>query len=149
MTLGSGARKVTLGMYPDQYHGETQWESLEVTTQFGYDSDDEEDVVANRVRNHVSARTLLGNKTGTFQEVGPSEYIVPYQEDEGFDKVIASWLMEKPIYGVKVEQSELEPSYSSGDQLETTVDPWAATLVVKHFPKDQCEELDIGLLNQP
>ena len=95
------------------------------------------------------ARTPLVNKTGTFQEVSPGEYIVPCQEDEDFDKVIASWLMEKPVYGVKAEQSELEPSYSSRDQLETTLDPWAATPVEKHFPKDQCEELDIGLPDQP
>ena len=149
LNLDSGARKVTLGIYLDQYHGKIQWESLEVTTQFGYDSNDAEDVVANRVHNHISARNPISNRTGTFQEVGPSEYIVPCQEDEDSNKVIASWLMEKPIYGVKVEPSDLEPSYSSGDQLETTMDPWAATLVVKHFPKDQCEELDIGLPDQP
>ena len=29
------------------------------------------------------------------------------------------------------------------------MDPWSATPVVKHFPKDQCEELDIGLPDQP
>ena len=57
--------------------------------------------------------------------------------------------MEKPVYGVKAEQSDLKPSYSLGEQLETTVDPWAATLVVKHFPNDQCEELNIGLSDQP
>ena len=66
LTSGSGARKVTLGMYHDQYHGEIQWESPKVTTQFGYDSDNEKDVVANRVHNHVSARTPLDNRTGTF-----------------------------------------------------------------------------------
>ena len=47
LTLGSGSKKVTLGMYLGQYHGETQWESPEVTTQFGYDSDDEDDAIAN------------------------------------------------------------------------------------------------------
>ena len=29
------------------------------------------------------------------------------------------------------------------------MDPWFATPMVKHFPKDQCDELDIGLLDQP
>ena len=57
----------------------------------------------------------MGNRTGTFQKVGLGEYIIPYQEDEDSDKVIASWLMEKRVYGVKAEQSDLEPSYSSGD----------------------------------
>ena len=89
----------------------------------------------------------MGEQTRTFQEIGLGEYIVLCQEDEDSDKVIASWLMEKPVYGVKAKQSNLEPSYSSGDQLETTVDPWFATPMVKHFPKDQCDELDIGLLD--
>ena len=91
----------------------------------------------------------MGEQIGTFQEIDSGEYIVPYQEDEDSNKVIASWLMEKPVYRVKAKQSNLEPSYSSGDQLETTVDPWFATPMVKHFPKDQCDELDIGLLDQP
>ena len=55
LTLGSGSKKVTLSMYPGQYHGETQWESPEVTIQFGYDSDDEEDAIANRVYNPFPA----------------------------------------------------------------------------------------------
>ena len=86
----------------------------------------------------------MEGQTGTFREAGPSEYFVPCQEDEDSDKVIASWLTEKPVYGVKVEPSDWEPPYSLEDQLETTVDPWFATPVVKHFLKDQCDKLDIG-----
>ena len=29
------------------------------------------------------------------------------------------------------------------------MDPWSATPVVKHFPKDQCDELDIGSPDHP
>ena len=81
-------------MYLDQYHGETQWESPKVTTQFGYDSDDEEFAIANRVYNHFPTEHQVEGQTGTFREVGPSEYFIPCQEDDDADKVIASWLME-------------------------------------------------------
>ena len=29
------------------------------------------------------------------------------------------------------------------------MNPWSATPIVKHFPKDQCDELDIGSPDQP
>ena len=45
----------------------------------------------------------MGEQTRTFQEIGSGEYIVPSQEDEDSNKVIASWLMEKPVYGVKAK----------------------------------------------
>ena len=90
LTLGSGSKKVTLGMYPDQYHGESQWESPEVTTQFGYDSDDEDDAIANRVYNHFPTEHQVEGRTGTFREVGPGKYFILCQEDEDSDKVIAS-----------------------------------------------------------
>ena len=64
-------------MYPGQYYGETQWESPEVTTQFGYDYDHEDDAIANRVYNQFPANHRMEGRTGTFREIGLGEYLVP------------------------------------------------------------------------
>jgi hypothetical protein len=42
LTIGQGFSKAKLSMYPSRYFGETQWNSLEVTSDQGYSSNDED-----------------------------------------------------------------------------------------------------------
>jgi hypothetical protein len=110
LTIGSGKSKVRLQMYPSKYYGETQWESADLTSDFGYDSDDEDEDNLNANRVNMS-EPPLGNKSSisVYMELSPGEYYMSYGEDDDSDRVIESWLMDKPMYGVTDIQSELEP----------------------------------------
>ena len=127
---------------PNKYYGETQWESPEQTSDFGYDSDDsdEDKLDANRVN---MSEPPMGNKSpiGVYMELSPGEYCLPCGEDDDSDRVIESWLMDKPVYGVTDVQSELEPPFESEDLWDYSSDP---TPVQKHVPKNQCREINLG-----
>lgn len=67
--------------------------------------------------NRIHAKTKISSKKelpfGTLMEVGPRKYIIPCEENEDSDKLIDSWLTDKPVYGVSSQISDLKPPLES------------------------------------
>lgn len=118
-------------MYPNKYYGETQWESTEQTNDFGYDSD-EDKLYANWM---YMSEPPMGNRfpIRVYMGLSPGEYHLPCGEDDDFDRVTESWLMDKPVYGVSEDQLELEPPFESENLWDYSSDP---TPLQKHVPKN-------------
>ena len=141
LTIGQGSSKIKLSMYPPRYYGETQWNSPDVTSDQGYSSDDE-DFEANRV--HMRSKVQCPKNKNQVKNLGPGEYEVPCTIDEDSDKAIESWLVDKPVYGVKSQGSDLEPPYSSDDYFQEPPGFPDSTPIAKHVPQDECCDLNIG-----
>jgi hypothetical protein len=141
LTIRQGSSKIKLSMYPSRYQGETQWNSPKVTSDQGYSSDDE-DLEANRV--HIQPQVKFQNNQNQITNLGPSEYMVPCTIDENSDKAIESWLTDKPVYGVKSQESDLEPPCTSDDYFQEPPGFPDSTPITKHVPQDQCCDLNIG-----
>ena len=132
-------------MYPKKYYGETQWKSPNVTFDLKYDSNDEhEDFRANRIQVNPGTINQSQLTIGNFMEIGPGEYMIPCDDGNDSDKAIGAWLLDRPVYVVNVEPSELEPLYESDNLWDYSSDP---TPIANNFPKEQCTEINIGDLN--
>jgi hypothetical protein len=148
LTIGRGPSKIKLNMYPSHYQGEIQWQSPEVTSDQGYTTDGE-DLVPNRVFIKPKGLVQPFKRKIIYKEVGLGEYVLPCTDDENSDKLIESWLTDRPIYGVGTQQSNWEPLYTTDDDFEELPDFWDSTLVAKHVPQDQCCDLNIGTEEEP
>jgi hypothetical protein len=84
-----------------------------------------------------------------YKEVGPGEYVLPCTDDENSDKVIESWLTDRPVYGIRTQKSNWEPPYTTDDDFEEPPDFLDSTPVAKHVPQDQCCDLNIGTKEEP
>jgi hypothetical protein len=134
LTIGKGVNKIVLPMYPTKYHGKTQEEDTEVTTNNTYGSESE-------------STKIINSKQPMFKCIGLGEYIQPFEEEDS-DAAILKW-ENSPIFIVTVEQeSEPEPLYQT-DSKELIENLSHARLPDLKPPKSTCVDLNLGTEQDP
>ena len=96
ITIGKGKQKIVLPMYPTQYHGETQNEESEETSDDPYDSERE-------TTNYITRERPL------FKSLSPGEYFMSKNQIEDLDDEILVW-ENAPVFNFTSEvEVESEP----------------------------------------
>ena len=134
LTIGKGANKIVLPMYPTPYHGEIQEEDTEVTTSNTHGSESE-------------STKLVAKEQPTFKSIGLGEYIVPLNEDDS-DDAILNW-ENSLIFGIITEpEYEDEPPYQT-DSEEFIENLFHASLPKLRIPKSTCMDMNLGTEKDP
>ena len=99
INIGKGSKKVVLPIYRVQYHGETQEEDSDVTSEASYDSD-------------TKPPYSVGKIQLVIKPLGMGEYFSTFQNNDS-DDAILTW-EKSPINIVEAKvESEVEPPYQT------------------------------------
>ena len=143
LTIGKGKNKTSLQMYPVVYHGETQLEENEVTSDQEYDSDtDSGDEIPNPTQvfpKHLPVRHVQFSEMGRpYKGLGPGEYLITQEDVTDSDHALAKWM--NNVYSV-TQESELE---TTSDPLEEDGQVTDTLQLPEHVNKDTCQNLNLG-----
>ena len=143
LTIGKGKNKTSLQMYPVVYHGETQLEENEVTSDQEYDSDidygGEMPKPTQVFPKHLPIRHVQFSEMGRpYEELGPSEYLITQEDVTDSDHALAKWM--NNVYSV-TQESELETTL---DPLEEDRQVTDTLQLPEHLNKDTCQNLNLG-----
>ena len=137
ITIGKGKQKIVLPMYPTQYHGETQNEESEETSDNPYDSE-------RKTTNFITRERPL------FKSLSPGEYFMPKNQIEDLDDEILVW-ENAPIFNVTTEvEVESEPKalyIMDSDELNENLS--YSYLLELQPPKSECVEMNLGTQEDP
>ena len=129
---GKDMQKIVLPMYPTQYHGETQNEESEETSDDPYDSERE-------TTNYITRERPL------FKSLSPGEYFMSKNQIEDSDNEILAW-ENAPIFNITSEvkvESEPEPLYITYlDEMNENLS--YSYLLELQPPKSECVEMNLG-----
>ena len=143
LTIGKGKNKTSLQMYPVVYHGETQLEENEVTSDQEYDSDTDYDgempKPAQVFPKHLPVRHVQFSEMGRpYKELGPGEYLITQEDVTDSDHALAKWM--NNVYSV-TQESELE---TTSNPLEEDGQVTDTLQLPEHLNKDTCQNLNLG-----
>ena len=132
ITIGKDKQKIVLPMYPTQYHGETQNEESEETSDDPYDSERE-------TTNYITQERPL------FKSLSPGEYFMSKNQIEDSEDEILAWenaLVFNITSEVEVE-SKPEPLYiTDSDEMNENLS--YSYLPELQPPKSECVEMNLG-----
>ena len=137
ITVGKGKQKIVLPMYPTQYHGETQNEESEETSDDPYDSERE-------TTNYITQERPL------FKSLSHREYFMPKNQIEDSEDEILAW-ENAPVFNITTEvevEFEPEPFYiTDSDELNENLS--YSYLLELQPPKSECVEMNLGTQEDP
>ena len=137
ITIGKGKQKIVLPMYPTQYHGETQNEESEETSDDPYDSERE-------TTNYITRERPL------FKSLSPWEYFMPKNQIEDSDDEIFSW-ENALVFNITTEvevESEPESLYiMDSDEMNENLS--YSYLPELQPPKSECVEMNLETQKDP
>ena len=134
ISIGKGYKKITLPMYPVQYHIETQEEDLDVTSDASYDS-------------NIEPSDSVGKIQPVIKPLGMDEYFSNFQNNNSDDAILA-W-ENSPVIIVKAEiESEIESPYQT-DSEELMENLSHYYLPNFKLSKSECINMNLGSDQEP
>ena len=137
ITIGKGKQKIVLPMYPTQYHGETQDEESEETSDDSYGSEKE-------------TTNFITRERSLFKSLSPGEYFMSKNQIEDSDDEILAW-ENAPVFNITLEVevgSEPEPPYiTDSDEMNENLS--YSYLPELQPPKSECVEMNLGTQEDP
>ena len=137
ISIGKDKQKIILPMYPIQYHGETQDEESEETSDDSYGSEKE-------------STNFITRERPLFKSLSPGEYFMSKNQVEDLDDEILAW-ENAPVFNitseVEVESDPESPYITDSDEMNENLS--YSYLPELQPPKSECVEMNLGTQEDP